>query len=329
MSKTIGRTAGISFFVIIIAFIAIVALMGEGLKFWTSNDAPAQSDQNKNLNVVTTLFPYYDMARALAEDGAVVQALLPPGVNPHHYEPKPSDVKRLNEADIFVYTGPLLEPWAEDLLKNAQNPDLVVVNASEHAANLFMEGGERSGLDSKADHEISDPHIWLDMDNDISILNAIRDAFMKADSSMSDAYRDRALIYESALASLDSRYRETFDLCRTRTFVHGGHRSFGYVAQRYHLDYYATTGVEDTEEPTANELAGLIALVNEKALPYVFYGSFDSPRVAEVIAKESGAGMLSLNSAANITKGDFDNGVTFFDIMESNLRNLSLALECQ
>jgi zinc transport system substrate-binding protein len=324
-----GNTKGVSFIVILAVFVIIIAVLGAGLNFWKSKKDDTKTFQDDRITVVTTIFPYYDMARTLAEKDAVVYSLLPPGVSPHHYEPRPSDIRLLSGADVFIYSGPLLEPWAENLLGNVKNPDLVVVNASEHALILLMVGEEHPGLAQRGQHEIPDPHIWLDFDNAISILKATRDAFIEADPSLSGVYEDRALIYESDLKSLDSKYRNTFNLCRTRTFVHGGHRSFGYIAQRYNLDYFATMGVDDSEEVTANELAGLITLIKEKALPYVFYESFDSPRTAEVLAKESGSGILTLNPAANVIKQDFDEGTTFFDIMESNLRNLSLALECQ
>jgi zinc transport system substrate-binding protein len=330
MSKTSGKIIGISFFAVLVAFIIFIALIGNGLDFWSSRiSVPDHEAPPGRIKVVATLFPYYDMARSLAADGADVSMLLPSGVSPHHYEPKPSDIRLLNEADVFIYSGPSLEPWAEDLAMSVENPDLVIVNASENAFGLLTE--EEDGHPGAAHHahEGIDPHVWLDTDNAVISLNAIRDAMSEADPSTSETYRERALVYEGRLREIDAEYRETFDSCRTHTFVQGGHRSFGYVAYRYHLDYYATTGADDLEEATANELASLSTLVKEKALPYVFYGSFESPRIAEAIARESGSGILPINPAATISKADFDNGKTFSDILEENLRLLSLALECQ
>jgi zinc transport system substrate-binding protein len=322
MSQTIGKMKGVSFFIILTVFLIIVAVMGIGMDYWRSGGEQASDMPDHEHTVVATLFPYFDMARSLAGEQMRVVSLLPPGVSPHHYEPKPSDIRLVADADVFIYTGPMLEPWAEDVLKSAVNPNLKVVNASQHSL-VLLAGTEGD------DHEARDPHIWLDADNAVSILHAIRDALTEADPSSAQAYEDRALMYESELASMDETYRKSFDLCRTRTFVEGGHRSFGYIARRYNLDYYATTGVDDTEEPTANDLAGLATLVREKALPYVFYDTFGSPRTAEVIARESESGILTLNPGATVSRADMESGATFFDIMESNLRNLSLALECQ
>ena len=73
--------------------------------------------QMKKLKVVTTLFPLYDMAKNIGADKTEVLLLVPPGVEAHSFEPKPSDIFKINEADVFVYTGKFMEPWAEDIIK--------------------------------------------------------------------------------------------------------------------------------------------------------------------------------------------------------------------
>ncbi len=92
--------------------------------------ALAQESKGK-LEVVTTLFPTYDFAKQIGKDKVNVSLLLPPGVESHTFEPKPQDVVRINKADIFIYTGKYMEPWAEDLLKGVSNKKLVVVDASK------------------------------------------------------------------------------------------------------------------------------------------------------------------------------------------------------
>src|SRR5690242_13296879 len=79
--------------------------------------APASPGQHK-LNVVTTLFPLYDFAKAVAGDKAEVTLLLPPGVEPHSFEPKPDDVVKMSKADVVIYTNEFMEPWAVKLLQS-------------------------------------------------------------------------------------------------------------------------------------------------------------------------------------------------------------------
>ncbi|MCJ7545844.1 MAG: zinc ABC transporter substrate-binding protein, partial [Deltaproteobacteria bacterium] len=78
------------------------------------------------IKIVTTLFPLYDMAKNIGADKAHVSLLVPPGMEPHTFEPKPSDIIKINEADIFVYTGSIMEPWAEDIIKGVTNKKLIV-----------------------------------------------------------------------------------------------------------------------------------------------------------------------------------------------------------
>lgn len=95
------------------------------------------------IQVVTALFPLYDFARNIGQDRADVFLLMPPGLEPHSFEPKPADVIRLNRVDLFIYTNPEMEPWAENVLKGLQNRTLKVIEAGRGIEMLA--GGGRNG----------------------------------------------------------------------------------------------------------------------------------------------------------------------------------------
>lgn len=107
------------------------------------SSATAQESKGK-LEIVTTLFPTYDFAKQIGKDKINVSLLLPPGVESHTFEPKPQDVVRINKADVFIYTGKYMEPWAEDLLKGVSNKNLLVVDAST-GIELMSEGDHGDG----------------------------------------------------------------------------------------------------------------------------------------------------------------------------------------
>jgi len=90
--------------------------------------------EEKKLKVVTSLFPLYDFAKNIGGQKADVTLLLPPGVEPHSFEPRPGDVLKLHDADIFIYTGRDMEPWVEDILKSLGSQGPLIVNASKHIA---------------------------------------------------------------------------------------------------------------------------------------------------------------------------------------------------
>lgn len=307
----------ISVVIIFVSGLAIRALMNYQNQHKTA-------DSSNKLQVITTLFPLYDMAKNIGGERADVSQLLPPGVEPHSFEPKPSDIIRINEADIFVYTGKFMEPWVEDILKSVTNKKLIIVDASQGTkmiAGVFHDEDEPAGS--------MDPHIWLDLDNAQAMTANIEKAFIEADGANISFYQQKADSYKNKLASLDLEYKKTLAACRIKQVVYGGHYAFGYLANRYGLEYLAAQGVSPDAEPTASGLASLVEQIRKNDVRYVFYEELSSPKIAETIAQETDAKLLLLNAAHNLTKDQFDSGTSFFDILSYDLDNLKIGLECK
>ncbi|MEI7482428.1 MAG: zinc ABC transporter substrate-binding protein [Elusimicrobiota bacterium] len=275
------------------------------------------------LKVVTTIFPLYDMARSIGDRNAEVTLLLPPGVEAHSFEPKPGDMARINEADIFIYTGKFMEPWAEDLVRSVTNKRLLVVNAGE-GVKLMPEGGTGRGNQEA----VPDPHVWLDFDSAKIMVGNISAAFSAKDPSNNEVYRRAAAAYAGGLSALDSAYKSGLSACRTKEIIYGGHYAFGYMARRYGLKYMAAQGLSPNSEPTAKDLASLVEQVKKDKISFIFYEELTSPKIAETIAAETGAKMLPLSAAHNIARDQFARGTSFFDILQGDLVNLKAGLEC-
>lgn len=286
-----------------------------------SADVPAAGA--RRLKVVTTIFPLYDMARVIGGDRAEVTLLLPPGVEAHSFEPKPGDMARINEADLFVYTGKFMEPWAEDILGSVTNKELLAVDAGR-GAKMIEGGGHGHGGAPGA----PDPHIWLDFDNAKVMAGNISAALESKDPAGGDFYRRAAAAYKAELTALDSAYRTGLSSCRTKEIIYGGHYAFGYPARRYGLKYLAAQGLSPDSEPTARDLAALIERVRKDGVKFIFYEELASPKIAETIAGETGARMLLLNAAHNVGRDQVERGVSFFDILQKNLDTLKTGLEC-
>jgi zinc transport system substrate-binding protein len=288
----------------------------------------------KRLQVITTLFPVYDFTREVAGDKAVVVMLLPPGVEPHSFEPKPEDIFRVSKADIFIYTDRYMEPWAADLAKGAGNPDLLVVDAGKGAR--FLPALEADGHDGEEGHghhhdhgEGMDPHIWLDFTNAQKMVDNIGEGLATKDPANRKYYLERAAACKGRLAALDKRFRDELQGCATRMFLHGGHYAFGYLAARYGLNYKAAYGVSANAEPTPKKIAELITLMRANGLKYVFHEELIAPTMADAIARESGATLLKLHGAHNVAREELEAGATFFSLMEKNLENLKVGLQCR
>jgi zinc transport system substrate-binding protein len=299
--------------------------------------------RNQKLNVVTALFPLYDFARNIGQDKADVFLLLPPGLEPHSFEPKPADMIRLNQADLFIYTNPAMEPWAKNVLKGIQSRNLRVIEAGQGIALMADRhgqgpaGGTGAGHENghRSDHDPAghdpvgrDPHIWLDFSNAVRMVDHILAGFIEKDPSNRDYYQRNAEAYKRKLTDLDRQFGEGLSGCRKRVLVHGGHFAFGYLAGRYGLKYIALSGFSPDAEPTPANLVRISKIMKANDLHYLFYEELLSPRTAEMIAKETGASLLLLHGAHNISKEDFDRGVGFITLMQKNLENLKRGLQC-
>lgn len=286
--------------------------------------------------LVTTLFPLYDFARSMAWDRMEVVLLLPPGVEPHHFDPRPEDIARIQQAALFVYTGGFMEPWAERVLVGVDRKKLLVLAAADGISLMSMEeNGQGSSGKGEEDHKEHghgehgvDPHVWLDFDNDRIMVERIAAALSQVDPAGARLYSQRSAVLMKKLADLDRRYREGLAFCESRVVIHGGHNTFGYLGRRYKLTYLAAAGVSAEVEPTPRRLAELVNLVRSNKSRAVFSEELLSPRIAEVISRETGATVLKLHGAHNVTRYELARGVTFFDLMEENLKNLRTGLVC-
>jgi zinc transport system substrate-binding protein len=290
----------------------------------------------KRLVAVATLFPLYDFAKSVAGQRAEVTLLLPPGAEPHGFEPKPADIARLNKADVFLYTSPDMEPWAADILKGLQNKNLEVINTSQGV--ITGEGQEKKehlhDLQDKHKHGhpdhsgAADPHIWLDFANAVRMVENIRDGLAKKDPAGKDVYEKNSASFIGQLNALDERFRQGLQTCEKKVLVNGGHFAFDYMAKRYGFRHVSVYGVSPDAEPTAATLVKLTRLIRENHLGYIFHEELINPRIAETLARETGATLLKLNPADNLAKEQFDRGETFITLMDKNLENLKTGLKC-
>jgi zinc transport system substrate-binding protein len=298
-------------------------------------DGPA-TDAGK-LKVITTLFPLYDFARNVGGDAAHVTLLLPPGLEPHSFEPKPGDVLRVNNADIFIYTGKEMEPWVENILKSIDSKKLLVVNASKDIALLASIGsghghgahGHSETVERQHAEGRLDPHIWLDFTRAQKMVENIRDGFISKEPSKKDFFTKNAAQYDARLSSLDREFKAGLADCRHRLFVHGGHFAFNYLAKRYNLDYVSAYEGSPDSEPSPRKIMELKKLVKDNGVKYIYYEELITPRIAEVVARETGCELLFLHGAHNISRDDLEKGATFISLMEQNLANLRKGLECR
>jgi zinc transport system substrate-binding protein len=283
------------------------------------------------LKVVASLYPLYDFVRNVGKEKVDVELLLPPGVEPHSFEPNPADILHVNRSDIFVYTNKYMEPWVEDIIKGMDNTKMLILDSSRGL--LFMEdrddGDEGPHGKKSRGHAGMDPHIWLDLGNAIMMVDTVRDGLIQKDPANQDYYQNNAAHYKSVLQGLDQKFRQGLSACKKRVFINGGHFAFGYLARRYGLTYVSAYGFSPDAEPTPGQLVKISRMLRQQGLKYLFYEELLTPRVAEMLARETGVQLLFLHGAHNISREEFTRGVSFVELMENNLENLKTGLQCR
>jgi zinc transport system substrate-binding protein len=290
---------------------------------------PARADKPL---VVASFYPLYEFAKQIAGEHAEVISLVPVGIEPHDWEPAPQDIIRVQRAKLFVYNGAGLEPWVEKLLRDAKARGTAVVRATERVALL---AGDRPGHEHaanpgapKGDTHAVDPHVWLDPVRVQAQVEAIRAGLAKADPANAASYAANAHAYRTKLAALDMAFATGLKQCARRDFV-TTHSAFSYLARRYGLTQIPIQGIEPEAEPNPADLAALVKLAKARKVRYVFFETLVSAKLAETLAREIGAQTLVLNPVEGLTKEEEAAGKGYLSVMDENLQNLRLGLECR
>ncbi len=279
------------------------------------------------LTVVATNFALYDFARAVCGDACDVRMLLSPGSESHDFEATLADIALLAETDVFVYVGGESEEWVPDVLEAAGAADVTQVRAID-LVETYVNAGTESGHDREhteddGHHHEIDEHIWTSIPNAITIMEAIGEAVLKEDEGF-EADKDA---YISELLDIDADIREIVDTAARDTVIFADRFPFRYFTEEYGLNYCAAfDGCSSAVEPSLSIVNSLIERVNETRSRAVFSIEFSDRKTAEAVAAETGCAILEFHSAHNVSRADFESGITYADIMRQNAENLRTAL---
>jgi len=286
--------------------------------------------QAGRLTVVASVFPLFELAREVAGPAADVRLLLPPGVDPHSWEPRPSDIVELSRADIFVYTSERMEPWAGNIARavRGRGVELVQVMDSLGFSNTDERHVSASVVDDGQDHG-GDPHFWLNLSLSAQAAKMIGELLANSDPAKRDQYMVNTGSYSERLEQLDEAFLNGLKDCNSRYLVTGGHAAFGHLTRRYGLEQISVYGLNPDAEPTPRHLAGIVSVVRENNVQTIFSEELMNPRMAQVLSRETGARVMVLNPGANLTAAQWREGLTFLGIMNRNLDTLREGLDCE
>ncbi|MDR7579540.1 MAG: zinc ABC transporter substrate-binding protein [Armatimonadota bacterium] len=293
--------------------------------------APAPS----NLRVVASFYPLAELVREVGGSRVEVRQLVPPGAEPHDYEPTPGDVAKLREARVFVYNGAGFEPWVEKLAAELP-PDAVRVEATRGLPLVEAQGGEpdhehdekKTGQGSKEDARRLDPHVWLDPVLAQDMVDHVTDGLVRADAEGGPEYRERAAALKRRLEDLHHRYERALARCRTKVVL-TSHAAFGYLARRYGLRLVSVAGVSPEAEPSPRRVRELVALARREGVRAVFAESAAGDRAVRALAGELGVPVLRLDPLERGPEEAGRRGTSYLSVMERNFENLVQGLGCR
>ncbi len=286
------------------------------------------------MSVVATGFVQYDFARSIAGERADVKMLIHPGNEVHTYEPSPSDIMKIADCDVFVYTGGESDGWIEGISQNTGNTDMTefkfmdycTLYSEEHKEGM-EQTEEHSEHENKGFYEGYDEHVWTSVENAVKIADAMCKVFSEKDPDNADYYEKKLAEFKAELESLNEDFKNMVDGAARKTVVFGDRFPFLYLAKEYGLDYYAAfPGCASNTEASAATVAFLINKVKQENIPVVFSIEFSNGKIADAVAEPTGAKRLELHSCHNVTKDEFDSGETYISLMRKNLANLKEAL---
>lgn len=288
---------------------------------------PDSTADSGKLSIVTTIFPYYDFAKNIAGEKADVKMLLSPGEEVHTYEPSPAEIIAIQECDLFIYNGGESDAWVESILSSI-GTDVAVLKMMEHVTLLCGENDHDHQGDTD-DHGSGeyDEHIWTSPVNADLLSAKIAETLRETDGANASYYETQYKRYSNALTTLDENIKQAVQQSGRNEIVVGDRFPFLYFVTAYGLTYdCAFPGCSSETEPSAETVARLSTKVKQQQIPVVFYQELSSNAIARVIAEATGAKTLLLHSCHNVSKAEFESGVTYISLMEQNLLNLKEAL---
>ena len=245
--------------------------------------------------------------------------MLPVAVDPHEYQPAPQDAIKIAESQVLIVNGSGYEAWLTKTLENSGGRYLVVA-ASE---------GLTPNPDPSGEHPDGDPHLWMNPLNVIRYVENIRDGLAQADPAGRYVYEANAKAYIEKLRDLDQRVKaEVAQLPVERRLLVTNHDALGYFAQAYDFKVLGAVIPSVTTEasPSAQQMAGLIDAIKSSGAPAIFLDVGENQKLADQIAAESGAQVVTDLYVESISAPDGP-APTYIDLIKHDVTVIVTALK--
>jgi ABC-type Zn uptake system ZnuABC Zn-binding protein ZnuA len=283
--------------------LCILVLVGCGSGPEGGGQAPIE-----NILVVESFLA--DITQNVAGERLKVETLIPPGLDPHTFEPTPRDVALIANSQVLIANGSGLEEWLQEVLDNAGGEGLV------------MEASE--GLSEESPRP-DDPHYWLDPNFAIRYVENIRDGLSQVDPDGQQIYAGNATAYIAQLEELNDWIEAQVErIDPGRRILITNHESFGYFADRYGFEVVGTIvpSVSTNASPSAQQLVQLVEAIQRTGAPAIFLESGTNPKLAEQVAREAGVFVIK-----DLHSHSSSSTESYIEMMKYNTQTIVAALQ--
>ena len=286
------------------------------------------TEPNNKLTIVTSFYPMYISTLNIVKDIPNVEVLnmtTPQTGCLHDYSLSTKDLKTLSSADIFVINGAGMESFLDDVID--EYSDLKIIEASKVID--LIEDTDHDDHTEDHDHEDHDhdvnPHVWVSISKNIEEVSNIAKELSAFDPNHASEYEANADAYIAKLENLKTEMHSTLDNIAHKDII-TFHEAFPYFAEEFGLNIVGVIEIEPDSEPSAKEVENIISIINEKNIKALFTEPQYSSKIADTIAKETGASIYTLDP---IVTGDANEDAydDYIVKMQENLNTLKEALK--
>ena len=276
-------------------------------------------ESNNKLTIVTSFYPMYISTLNIVKDipdVEVINMTAPQTGCLHDYSLSTKDLKTLSSADIFVINGAGMESFLDDVID--EYSDLKIIEASNGISLI-----EDTDHDEH-EHDVN-PHVWVSISKNIEEVSNIAKELSAFDPNHASEYEANADAYIAKLENLRTEMHATLDNVNNKDII-TFHEAFPYFAEEFNLNIAGVIEVEPDSEPSAKEVENIISIINEKNIKALFTEPQYSSKIADTIAKETGASIYTLDP---IVTGDANEDAydDYIVKMQENLNTLKEALK--
>ncbi len=293
-------------------------------------------DNENGIKIVCTSFVGYDFVRNIVKDveGISVTYLMDAGVDSHGFEPTASQLIKMQKADLLVYNGGEMENWTEQVIPTLDVSKTRLIKLME-CVDLLEEEDVDGAEEHHHEHQKGeidnvewDEHVWTSPQNAIKIMEKIKEEIENLDDTNKETFEENAERYINQIKEVDDEIWEIVNNAKRTKLIFGDRMPMKYFLEEFNLSASgAFNGCSTETEPSTRTLSYLIDTVRKENIPVVLYIENGNSKIANIIAEETGAQAVQIQTLHTISKADFENGENYVTLMSRNLQVLKKALQ--